>query len=104
MGKAAKKAAPPAARIWFVYMLECSGRRIYTGITPDVRERYAKHQAGRGAAFTRINPPLRVLAAMACASHGLAAQMEAGLKKLARPAKLQWAAQWPWDEDDDSAG
>lgn len=101
--KAAKKAAKPAGRVWFVYMLECRGRRIYTGITPDVQERYAKHRAGRGAAFTRINPPLRVLAAMACANHSLAAQTEAGLKKLARPAKLQWAAQWPWCGEDDGA-
>lgn len=97
------KAAKAAARGWFVYMLECRGGRIYTGITTDVAARYRKHCSGRGAAFTRINPPQRVLAAMSCASHGAAARTEAELKKLQRPGKLLWAAQWAWTGDDGDA-
>lgn len=85
-----------AAPFWFVYMLECSGGRLYTGITPDIAARYAKHCAGRGAAYTRINKPLRVLAAMPCGSRSAAIQSEIALKKLRRPAKLEWAGQWPW--------
>lgn len=80
--------------IWFVYMLECRGGRIYTGVTPDVAGRFARHCSGRGAAFTRINPPVKVLAAMPCGSRGLAQITEAALKKLPRPRKLVWAQQW----------
>jgi len=77
-------------------MLECAGDRLYTGITPDVAQRYGKHCSGRGAAFTRINPPRRILAARACESRSAALKAEAALKKLRRPAKLEWARQHPW--------
>lgn len=80
---------------WFVYMLECRGGLIYTGIATDVSARYRKHCSGRGAAFTRINPPLRLLAAMPCVGRSSASKIEAALKKLPRPQKLAWAAQWP---------
>lgn len=77
-------------------MLECSGGRIYTGITPDVAQRFDRHRSGRGAAFTRMHKPLRVIAAMRCGNRSEASKLESGLKKLQRPGKLLWAAQWPW--------
>ena len=78
-------------------MVECTGNRIYTGIALDVAERFEKHRSGRGAAFTRINKPLRVMAAMPCGSQGDATREEGGLKKLRRIAKLRWAARWQWN-------
>lgn len=83
---------------WFVYMLECAHGRIYSGITTDVAARFAKHCTGRGAAFTRINKPLRVMAAKPCTGRSEASVLEAQLKKLRRPDKLLWAAQWPYSE------
>ena len=76
---------------WFVYMLDCKGGRIYTGVSPDVAGRFAKHRAGKGGAFTRSFPPRRILAAMRCASRGDALSAEHALKQLARPEKLAWA-------------
>lgn len=72
-------------------MLECAGRRIYTGVTPDVASRFAKHRSGRGGAFTRSFPPRRILAAMRCANRGAALSAEHALKQLERPEKLAWA-------------
>ena len=77
-------------------MLECSGGRIYTGIAVDVAARYAKHCSGKGAAFTRMHKPQRILAAMPCADRSTASRTEAQLKKLQRPDKLHWAQDWPW--------
>lgn len=77
---------------WFVYMLECKGEKIYTGISPDVAARLEKHRSGKGAAFTRINPPLRLLAKRRCRDHSAASIAEAKLKKLPRSEKLIWAA------------
>lgn len=77
-------------------MLLCRGGRIYTGITPDVSARFARHRAGKGGAFTRSFPPLRVLAAMACGSRSAALKAEHALKQLARPDKQRWARQWRW--------
>ena len=84
---------PIAPAPWFVYMLECRGGRIYTGVTPDVAARLAKHRAGKGGAFTRSFPPRRMLAALRCASRGEALSAEHALKQLARPQKLAWARQ-----------
>jgi putative endonuclease len=90
----AARTAP--SRRWFVYMLLCRGGRIYTGVTPDVAARFAAHRAGRGAAFTRGFPPLRVLGARACAGRGAALKAEHALKQLDPAAKRRWAARWPW--------
>lgn len=81
------------AKAWFVYMLECRGGKIYTGISPDVAARFEKHRRGKGAAFTRINPPLRMLAKRRCRDRSAASKTEARLKKLPRAEKLIWAAQ-----------
>lgn len=81
---------------WYVYMLECSGSRIYTGIAVDVEARFKKHCKGTGAAFTRMHKPLRIVAVMPCADRSEASKAEAQLKKLQRPHKLLWARQWRW--------
>ena len=49
---------------WFVYLIECRGGSIYTGIAVDVAARYAAHAAGKGARYTRAHPPERLLAAI----------------------------------------
>lgn len=79
---------------WFLYLLECKGNRLYAGISPDPQARFLLHQSGKGAKFTRANPPLRLLALQAHADRSAASIAEHQLKKLTRPAKLQWAAQW----------
>ena len=81
---------------WYVYMLECAGGRIYTGISPDVDARFVTHCAGKGGAFTRSFPPSRVLAAKPCRGRGSALKQEYALKQLPRPEKERWAAEWPW--------
>ena len=81
---------------WFVYMLDCAGGRIYTGITPDVAMRFAKHRAGRGGAFTRSFPPRRVLAAKRCRGRSAALKAEYALKQLTPAAKRRWAREHRW--------
>jgi putative endonuclease len=77
---------------YFVYLLECSGRRLYTGITTDVARRVEEHRAGRkGARFTRANPPVRLLAAIEVSGRSEALKLEAALKRLPRTQKLLWA-------------
>ena len=77
-------------------MLECEGKRIYTGITPDVAARFEKHKSGRGAAFTCMNKPLRVIAALRCGSRSRALKAEYKLKQLTRADKLLWAGKRSW--------
>lgn len=67
---------------WFVYLLECRNGSIYTGIATDVEARVAAHAAGKGARYTRANPPLRLLAIFPCTDRGAATRLEAKIKRL----------------------
>jgi putative endonuclease len=87
--------AAPSARPWAVYLLHCAGGRSYIGISPAPQQRFAAHQAGKGAAFTRANRPLQLAAVVWFESRSAAASMEARLKARARPLKLAWFAGFP---------
>jgi putative endonuclease len=76
---------------WWVYMIECRGGRIYTGIAKDPDARYRAHVSGKGAAFTRMNPPRRLLGRMRCAGRGQALREERALRRLPRAGKIAWA-------------
>lgn len=81
-----------AARPYFVYLLECRGGRLYAGITNDLERRLAEHAAGkRGAKFTRMYRPVKLLAAQQVANLPAALRLEAALKKLSHAEKLEWA-------------
>jgi putative endonuclease len=76
---------------WWVYMIECRGGKIYTGIAKDPEARFRRHLSGKGAAFTRINPPRVLLGKRLCASRGEALREEHALRKLTRREKIAWA-------------
>jgi putative endonuclease len=78
------------ARPWAVYLLTCGGGKSYIGISPNPHARFDVHQAGRGGAFTRANRPQALAAVVWFENRGAAASMEARLKALARPSKLEW--------------
>lgn len=77
---------------WWVYVLECRGGVLYTGIARDVDARFAAHLKGAGAKFTRRNRPVRILSRALLATKGEALRAEHALKKLPRAAKLRWCA------------
>jgi putative endonuclease len=79
---------------WWLYLLVCRDGRTYAGIAIDVAARFAAHSSGKGAKFTRANPPVRVLGAQAFASRSEALKAEAALKRLDRTKRLAWAREW----------
>jgi putative endonuclease len=84
---------------WWLYLLVCRGGRTYAGIATDVAARFAAHSSGKGAKFTRSNPPVRVLGAQAFASRSEALKAESALKKLDRTERLAWARRCPPTSD-----
>ena len=76
---------------WWVYMIACRGGRVYTGTAVDPQERFRAHREGKGAAFTRANPPLALLRCVPCDSRAEACRLEARLKRLPREGKIAWA-------------
>jgi putative endonuclease len=69
-------------RPWFVYLLECRDGSVYTGIAVDVGKRYAQHEAGKGARYTRSRPPVRLLGQLAFADRSTASRAEHAIKQL----------------------
>ena len=87
---------------WFVYMLLCSRGTIYTGVTPSLAARMKAHKDGKGARFTRMNKPLRLLAAKPYSDKRTAMQVEAQVKRMPADGKRflaqEWSKQYPIDE------
>ena len=67
---------------WFLYLIECEGNSIYTGITTDVQRRYAQHLAGTGAKYTRARKPLRLLGWLEFSTKSEALKAEIRTKNL----------------------
>jgi putative endonuclease len=86
------KAPAKSAGGWWLYVLECRRGVLYTGIAKDVAARFAAHAAGSGAAFTRRNRPVRIVAKAALATRSEALRAEYALKQLPRAQKLRWCA------------
>lgn len=80
--------------VWHVYVLECQNGRLYTGISTDPVRRFREHATGKGARFTRANPPLTMLGSSVCLSRSDALRREYALKQLSAPAKRQVVQQW----------
>lgn len=81
----------PHTKTWWLYLLDCQHGRLYTGIALDVQARFALHLSGKGAKFTRANPPIGILRTQSFASRSEALKAEYALKQLDRATKLEWA-------------
>ncbi len=90
-----------SARPWHLYLLECDGRAIYTGITTDVERRLAEHTAGlsRAARYTRGVREFRLLYTVELGERTLTARAEYRLKQLPRNTKMQIVEDQPGPED-----
>lgn len=82
------------AKGWFLYLIECKGDKHYTGITTDLDARFKKHLAGKGAIYTRLNPPIKMLAAHPFPNQSEATKAEIAFKKLKLPQKLEQIKSW----------
>lgn len=76
-----------AEQVWYLYLIECEDGSLYTGITTDVERRYAQHLAGKGARYTRMKKPVRLVGFRECGSKSEALKAEIHLKSLPRPQK-----------------
>lgn len=74
---------------WGVYLLRCSDGSYYTGIAKDVKDRLRRHNAGKGAAYTRTRRPVRLLVRREGYTRSQALVLEAKIKSLPRPKKLK---------------
>lgn len=66
----------------YVYMLRCGDGSLYTGFALDLRRRVARHNAGKGAKYTRARLPVRLVWAAELTCERQARRAEVMIKRL----------------------
>ncbi len=76
--------------MYYLYILECADKTLYTGIATDVARRVAEHNGDKlGAKYTSARRPVKLVYAQECKDRSSATKEELRIKKLSRLAKLQ---------------
>ncbi len=73
---------------WFVYIVKCSDKTLYTGITNDISARIRAHNIGKGSRYTAFRYPVRLVYKKSCATKSAAMKRELAIKKYKRQEKL----------------
>ncbi len=75
---------------FFVYILKCSDKTLYTGITTDLKRRIDEHNfSDLGAKYTRARRPVKLVWSKKFKTRSSAARMEYKIKQLSREEKLK---------------
>lgn len=76
--------------MYYVYMLECSDKTIYTGISTDLERRIVEHNGSdKGAKYTRTRRPVKLVYSEKYKDRSLASKREYEIKKrMTRIEKL----------------
>ena len=76
---------------WFVYIVRCADRSLYTGITTDLERRVAEHNSGlpAGARYTRVRRPVTLVYHEHQASRSAAGKREHSIRHLSKADKEQ---------------
>ena len=77
-------------RMYFVYILECEDRTLYTGITTDISRRFQEHKNGKGARYTRAHGAKKILFQEEYPDRSTAQKREAEIKGWSRKMKLDF--------------
>lgn len=74
--------------MWYVYILECRNKTLYTGITNDLARRLKAHREGKGAKFTRSFRVKKLVYSEKRRTRSAAAKREAEIKGWPRERKI----------------
>ena len=67
---------------WVVYLIQCSDKSLYCGITNNLKKRLAAHNSGRGAKYTRSRRPVHLLRASPKLTKSDALKLEYSVKQV----------------------
>jgi putative endonuclease len=76
---------------YFVYMLLCDDGSYYTGYTSNVQSRFERHRKGRGARYTKMRQPKRIVYLQRFATRRAAMRRERQMKTLSHDGKRDLA-------------
>lgn len=73
----------------FVYIVRCSDNSLYTGYTNNIEARINKHNAGKGAKYTKIRRPVVLVYQEMYETKSAALRREYEIKTFTRQRKLK---------------
>ena len=74
---------------FFCYILDCADGTYYTGWTTDPPRRERQHNAGRGAKYTRMRRPVKLVYMEELSDRTSAMKRERAIKKMKRERKMK---------------
>ena len=75
--------------MYFVYILECQNKSLYTGIAVILKKRFKEHQNKKGGRYTASRPVKKIVYSEKLQTRGQALKREAEIKSLTRKKKLE---------------
>ncbi|MHB0997654.1 MAG: GIY-YIG nuclease family protein [Armatimonadota bacterium] len=72
---------------YFVYILQCLDGTYYVGHTHDISQRLIYHNEGRGASYTQLRRPVKLMYSEACADLETALTREKQIKNWSHVKK-----------------
>lgn len=72
---------------YYCYIVECADGSYYTGWTLDPQRREKQHNSGRGAAYTRLHRPVRLVYVEEQPDHSAALKREVRIKTYSHDQK-----------------
>jgi putative endonuclease len=73
----------------FCYIVQCSDDTLYTGWTVDVERRVKQHNEGKGAKYTKMRRPVKLVYVESQPDKKTALKRERAIKALPRKKKLE---------------
>jgi len=74
--------------MWYVYILECQNKTLYTGVTDNIDRRVEDHKKGNGGRYTKIAGVNKLLFKEEFGSRIEATKRESQIKGWTRRKKL----------------
>jgi len=75
--------------MYYLYILKCADKTLYTGITVDLERRIEEHNDSKlGAKYTRARRPVKLAYSKKFRNRSSASKEESRIKNLSRDEKL----------------
>lgn len=76
--------------MYYLYILKCADKTLYTGITVDLERRVNEHNSSKlGAKYTKARRPVELIYSKEFRNRITASREEARIKSLTRKEKLE---------------
>jgi len=75
---------------YYVYIVQCIDKSLYTGITTDIKRRIKEHNhSSKGAKYTKLRRPVILVYSESSLNRSEASKREYIIKKMSRKKKLE---------------